>query len=61
MPAIDPGLAEDRQLLFALQIVADVAVENAAPLMTGVRIFHQDRDCHRRTGALAEDLAAFLP
>ena len=63
-PTVDaynrPCLAQDRELLLTLQIVADIAVEDAASLMPGIWIAHQDRDRHRRAGALAEYLAAFF-
>ena len=53
-----PCVAENLQLPLSRQVVADIVVVDTAPFITGVRIAYQDRDRHRRPGALAEDLAA---
>ena len=55
-----PRLAQDRQLLLTFEIVADIAVEDAAAVMKGFRVPDQDRDRDRRTGALTEYLASLL-
>ena len=61
-PVFDAGdgtrLAQETQLFFALQVVADVAVEDAAALMRSIRVAYQHGDGHGRPGALAEHLAA---
>ena len=62
-PVVNAGnrarLAQDPELVLALQVVADVTVEDATAVMPGVRVAYQDGDRHRRAGALAEHLAAF--
>ena len=51
-PVLDTGdgprLAQDRQLLPALEIVADVAVQDAAAVLGSIGLADQDRDRHGR-------------
>ena len=52
------SLAQNAELVFALQVVADIPVADAAALRVRVGIADQNSDGDRRPGALAEDLAA---
>ena len=62
-PVVDAGdgagVAQEFQLVLPLQIVADVAVEDAAAFVRGVRVAHQHRDRHGGAGTLPENFAAF--
>ena len=55
-----PKAADDRQLLLATQVVADVVKADDALLGSGW-VLHEKGKCDRRATALAEDLAAFTP
>ena len=64
LPVLDAGdrapVAQHPELVLAGEIVADVAVEDAAAFVRRVGVLREDRNRDRRARALAEDLAAFL-